>query len=232
MIFIAEDALAIRAKIDHFMDNGNNPLLQYKHNRSRHFILKTGSPRRFGLNFNPDPNNKMELILPDGCQYLGHCFKDEVSINYPHFNHVKIFDYSIEQEDNKLIITIIPTPNWYAAVEQRSVVPDGLNPSLGRISIGYLELKFTQPGEFEIPGVAGAVFTVEGEAATSALAINEASNDELQALQEISGVGPATVQGIIDARNEKPFSDQKDLERAKYVGTVRAKQIMEFPVTI
>jgi hypothetical protein len=235
MLFISEDAEAIKQKRNNFIDNGDNPLLLYRGSaNAAHIKLEVGKPHTFLMCFNPKETNQFEIILPEACEFIGYTMTDHVSLakSSGGLQWTNIFNHTVQHLGNKIHVEIIPTEHWDAAVEQRAIVNFSTLGDIGRKNIGWFEFKFTEPGDFVFPGIAGATFTVEGDASQQGLSINTATDKELDALKSISGIGPATVKGIVEARNEKPFEDQKDLERAKYVGPVRAEDIMNFPVKL
>jgi len=66
--------------------------------------------------------------------------------------------------------------------------------------------------------------------ASAAVEANRASPEDLMAIR---GIGPATSQRIIEARQERPFSNWADfIQRTRGVGPVRAARMSEQGLTV
>jgi len=177
-IYVKGDVAEIQAWVNQFIDDGTNPLLMHKpfSTGAMHQIIKAGSTAKFAVCFNPI-NNDFTLELPEGVEFEGMEFTDRVHIANPPttrqignrviqmsggFTYAQAFVGTYGAIENDVVIAIQPNEGVYdKAIEQGLLTTINMKPELGRIHIGYIDLKFTKSGYYNIPGVAGGHFVVE-----------------------------------------------------------------------
>ncbi len=178
-IYVKGDAAEIQSWVNKYIDDGGNPLLMHKpfSTNAMHQIIKEGSTAKFALCFNPTDNNGFALTLPEGVEFVGMEFTDRVHIANPPtirqiggrtinvsggFTYAQAFVGTYGVVENDVIITIQPNEGVYdKAIEQRLLTTINMKPKLERYHVGYIDLKFTKSGYYNIPGVAGGHFVVE-----------------------------------------------------------------------